>query len=233
MGKSANGVAAFKSTSPTLRRPKDSEKNSSDIFNQMASMLGIEALRSNSIFTTSDSHLAKDYGELYCIFPFDSCKFSWSETQVDLVVDYEIDKFITNNLALLQDLFQDEYEKYTDLVYSDDKKATPSDIAYFKLLEKMSYLEPDESERAKYKKIGEQIRRVMPTSPLLLAKVDKDREYDLEAFQDVYQLASDKVGFKSPQESLSAALDSGHEILIHGQYIAVKEDLWPYIKDLL
>ena len=46
---------------------------------------GIEANRSNSIFTSANSPRANSFGELYIIFPFESAKFSWT-TQSDLVL---------------------------------------------------------------------------------------------------------------------------------------------------
>jgi hypothetical protein len=46
---------------------------------------GFTALRSNSIFCTSKSSFATNYGTVYLIFPFNGFDFTWSEVIDDLV----------------------------------------------------------------------------------------------------------------------------------------------------
>ena len=104
-------------------------------YDEFATKLGIKALRSNSIFTTTSVSQAISYGRVYVIFPFNSDDFSWSQTHRDIVLQP------SSNLNIL----------------------------------------------------------------------------DLKAFQQV---------FKLDQTDLDAALKSGHEILVHGTYIAIRKEIY-------
>lgn len=68
------------------RRPKDSSAEAQQLFDQYLSALGFKALRSNSIFTSSDDIQAGNYGTVYAIFPKDGFSFTWSTKETDLVM---------------------------------------------------------------------------------------------------------------------------------------------------
>lgn len=68
------------------RVPKDSNLEAQKLLDTYLSTMGFKALRSNSIFTTSDMNQAGDFGDLYAIFPKDGFNFTWSPTVSDLVL---------------------------------------------------------------------------------------------------------------------------------------------------
>jgi hypothetical protein len=68
----------------------------------MMAHLGVRALRSNSIFTTSSRHFAMSYGRhLHMIFPKDGFDFLWTNTR-DLVLhtNYQLADFMKLSLFL-------------------------------------------------------------------------------------------------------------------------------------
>jgi len=102
---------AFESMSPVNREPKDSDVNNTILFDKFAQELGIEALRSNSIFTISSECHARYYGILFVIYPKDTADFSWSESRREIILYLE-------HKAGFKDLksFQEIYKlKKTDL----------------------------------------------------------------------------------------------------------------------
>jgi len=95
----------FVSTSIEGRRPKDSNEIATIKFDTFAEQLGIRALRSNSIFATTQKSQAKEYGYyLYNIFPKDTADFSWSMKYSDIVlVPYMLDS--CTSIQLFQQKF--------------------------------------------------------------------------------------------------------------------------------
>ena len=79
------GVKKGKSNAPAYvgrswneRKTMNSEPEGQKVFDYALQKMGISALRSNSIFTTSDSNQAGGYGNLYIIIPKNGFQFSWS-----------------------------------------------------------------------------------------------------------------------------------------------------------
>lgn len=80
-------VNAIEGKSRLYRKPTDSSPTLSNQFDEYLSQMGIAALRSNSLFTTTDSSQAYNYGPVFIVFPKDhKYKFSYT-TQKDLVLD--------------------------------------------------------------------------------------------------------------------------------------------------
>ena len=72
-------------TSP--RRTKDSNREISDKFDDMLRQMGVKAVRSNSIYTTSDPGFASHYGwNVYIIFPKNGFDFLGTNTR-DLILN--------------------------------------------------------------------------------------------------------------------------------------------------
>jgi hypothetical protein len=64
------GPDAFLGRSWLARKPKDSNKEAAQLFDDMLRKSGMTALRSNSIFATTDDRLAEQFGnKIYLIFP--------------------------------------------------------------------------------------------------------------------------------------------------------------------
>lgn len=84
----ASGPDAFVSKSWLSRQPKDSDPQAQKIFDQMLAQNGFVALRSNSIFTTSDLYHTGEFGDkAYVIFPMDNASSFTYTNEADLVLD--------------------------------------------------------------------------------------------------------------------------------------------------
>jgi hypothetical protein len=210
----------------------DSSKAATKIYDQLSVMLGIKALRSNSIFVTATFNQAQSYGQVYYIFPYDSAVFSWSRTHDDVVVQSNIiDSFVDYGVREIDNMRDKITNKYHLMPEQQFAQLPKSEKKYFELVYNFE-LDYDEDTAISIKQFAARVSQIKPDSPLL-PLLEKEPVYRLKDFQRVYQLASDRIGFAGADESFVAALQSGHEVLIHGKYIAVKQDLWPYIKDLL
>jgi hypothetical protein len=80
-------VSALEGRSRMYRRPTDSEPDLSNQFDEYLTQMGITALRSNSLFTTTDFDQADTYGAVFLIFPKDH-KYTFSYTaEKDITLD--------------------------------------------------------------------------------------------------------------------------------------------------
>ena len=69
------------------RKPKDSNKKAQELCDKYLTLKGFKALRSNSIFTSSNKSQAGRYGDVYAIFPKNGFKYLWSTKDDDLVLN--------------------------------------------------------------------------------------------------------------------------------------------------
>ena len=69
------------------REPKDSNKAAQALADKYLTMMGFKALRSNSLFCTSNFGQADGYGNVYAIFPKNGFHYTWSTEHDDLVID--------------------------------------------------------------------------------------------------------------------------------------------------
>jgi hypothetical protein len=77
-------IDAFYGKSRKYRRPLDLKPSIQEFFDNAMRSVGMEAVRSNSIFCSSDLDQAMGYGSTYIIFPKNGFKFSWSPIVRDL-----------------------------------------------------------------------------------------------------------------------------------------------------
>ena len=68
------------------RAPRDSSRTVQQYFNQCLKQLGFTALRSNSIFATSDYDHAEKFGDPYAIFPLDNRSAYTYTNQYDITL---------------------------------------------------------------------------------------------------------------------------------------------------
>lgn len=219
---------AFEGRSREERRPTDSSKKAQETFDKVAEQLGIEARRSNSIFTTSSLHVAENYGsDLYVIFPKNSAKFSWSQKYDDLVLSSSaLDEF--RNKKVVPKIVQTEKSRVTQEIkdlQKDLKKLNDPKIdlmaeslrEYFNTLSNID----DVSGPWAISKFYKDIKHLNPKSPILTDQSVKEYlevdSIDLKKFQKEYKLTD---------KDLPGAMKKTHEVLIKGEYIAVKIDLF-------
>lgn len=180
--------AAFVGRSWEDRRTLDSSQTAQEYYDAALKMMGIKALRSNSIFTTGRSGAASSYGQVYVIFPKDGANFSWASSNLGRDNTLDI-SFIINGKALTAleksvDKHLNHYStEVTDTVYDDGFEALT------RFLKKIKY--PG------------------------IKNVTIDKIIDLNRIKKMY---------KPTDKDLTKAIRSGHEVLISGEYYAVKFD---------
>ena len=111
----------YKGVSQFERRPKDTDLTiHRNVVDAMIN-LGFTAHRGNSIFVTSNKHMARAFssvvlgGQVYIIFPIDGFDYSWSP-QVD---DFYSDVIDSGDFTYDDDLDEQMHELLVNLDYKD------------------------------------------------------------------------------------------------------------------
>lgn len=105
---SGNYGGYFRGNTLQNRQPKDSNKYMTKVWDHLLRSLGFTAIRSNSIFCTSDRAHAEGFGnKLYCIFPINGFKYTYSPFIYDIVID-NWTKIMPENL---EHMIYNEYTK--------------------------------------------------------------------------------------------------------------------------
>lgn len=137
------GPTAFVGRSWEKREPKDSSEELQKYYDMILKKAGFKALRSNSIFTTSDMGQADKYGDVYVIFPKNGFAFHWNKHESDLVLD---DRYLIFNYDLIDDIVRDVYNWYEKKTgkelnwnYSDPYEVTDAPEKFIDALKKLKY----------------------------------------------------------------------------------------------
>ena len=208
------------------RRPM----NSSDLLQNLAdqalrSQLGSDAaVRSNSIFTTGRSDHAMGYGKPYVIFPKDTARFTWSPWLADLVLDADAanwTKFNSVSRLPMWQLFLAELGQHPELagntLLNQLIKFCETDTDYFQ------WYQQD---------LPSQMRKLpAPVWEAATQSGFRDFLYSLHRLrmQDLYRLGLAEFSaewfltrFQPRNDDWAQALQSGHEIYVSGQYVAME-----------
>ena len=206
------------------RRPKDSHREEQVAFDNFLKDLKIQALRSNSIFTTADYEQAAEYGKVYLIFPLNSSNFAWSQTEGDVVIH-------SGNITLTY--FDRDKEEVKEL--NDEWKSVHRDC---EIVADRKDISKEEAENLKL------LNRVMDPTINALARNDiyelladlqgyhsGATEMFAEQFEDILNKLLDvkktpnlqkfQKDYKMTDKNFAKALESEHEIYISGEYIAI------------
>lgn len=193
------------------RVARDSSQEASDVFNTILKQHGIIARRDNSIFATSDLDQAKRYGHPYIILPLDPFEFTWSKKQKDIVLS----KF---HVASLFD------KEKSILLYREVMENLPKNLIY-------DFLIPDDvlSEKHVGSVMGflginwdqhlETIQNATELPEHIRKMADPMNLISWNKIQNLYELKVD---------NFNSAVDSEHEIWIHGSYFAINYDMKDY-----
>lgn len=214
----------FKGRPPQDRAPKDSSKLASEMFDLVCQKLGIKALRSNSIFTSSDYTMAQTFkgtgtqGTIYVIIPVNGADYSWSKFHKDLVITES-----SLMMAKTSDVHYtpQEYKWVKSTVDGVIKKLKNSRLDSFDQdsLTRIMRIQRDNYHpdfcldwwsspiESDIRDLAKELRRAN-----ILA-----RHIDPAKFQERYGIETTNI---------EAALMSKHEVLIHGDYYAVQVELW-------
>jgi len=132
---------AFVGRSRLNRMTKDSDPTSQIMFDFALTKLGIKALRSNSIFTSSKISQAESYGDLYVIIPANGFIFSYT-SEGDVQIDYPSELVSEKKINVINKLIKkagrdpDDYDLASDYLESsirDIKKDFSKDPVLSKL----------------------------------------------------------------------------------------------------
>lgn len=84
-----DGTNLFIGQSRDNREPKDTSEDVSNLFDKNLTKMGFEALRRNSIFTTTEKIFAATYGRVFAVFPINGFSFTWSSELHDMFTDFD------------------------------------------------------------------------------------------------------------------------------------------------
>lgn len=199
-GLKGTNVDAFKSYSRSDRKPSDSAIGLHELYNLALQTVGIKARRDNSIFVSGNYSQAREYGNVYVIFPVDGFNYSWSTVVDDVVLDQE-DTDIWNDEAV-----NELRNGITAWINEKGIKGKPDFLMYRGLKESLALVP--------WKKVINDLYLVGYPG---VAELRQNDFIDFGKFFDNYDpRASD----------LERALKTDHEILINGGYYAVNAHIF-------
>jgi hypothetical protein len=208
----SQALAAFKSTNKVLLRGASSKTNppifhgrshenrkvlnSTDvgqqIYDYVLTKMGITALRSNSIFATTDEYQAGEYGNaIYAIIPKNGFAFSWALHEPDLVID-DIDSLLKENVL---EKIIDSIDKYVE---NNPKLSDGSGTEWYERLQFEGY-----------EKSMEYLKEI---------KFPNYKNITLDKLID-YKSIKENMG--PTNKDFNKALTAGGEVLINGEYYGI------------
>jgi hypothetical protein len=217
-GTSSTG-AVFEGESIENRRTKDSNTAKTVEYDTILKSLGIEARRSNSIFTTSDRSQANRYGNtMYVIIPKNTAVYSWSRQQKDVVLDKQVN-FIKHPIKL-QNIIKKEMSATRSLFRTGSDVKSKLLYKYLDYLDDILYI----FSLSKFPLYFEWIAKYFPKSPILkYVDILLNPTAEIKQFQMEYQITD---------KDFKLALASGYEVLIHGQYFAIKNENYMQFREV-
>ena len=215
----------------TDRRTTTSHQKIQEVYDNAIAKEGFKALRSNSIFTSTSREFATGFGNhLYIIFPVNGFDFTWSKTIKDIIIKTRhVANWLDNNIvtALWDKIFTNDAAKnrFLELVDMDQSDGDPDDGNIPYVYKKAYILESDgffgSSRLATDLKAMQQLAAegLIEGVPTEMSEL----------------VSSEKVvkNMNLSHENFAAALNSGHEICIHGTYYAISHKYLPLIKTVL
>jgi hypothetical protein len=193
----------FEGRSRDDRTTKDSDAKISEAFDALLRKLGFEALRSNSIYTTTNRNFASGYGRyLYIIFPKNGYKFLHTNKR-DLILD-----------SWVELLDMDAVAEFMIKLEAWGEKNSPgwehSSLAY--AIRDKQWRRAITELRGNFRWNDNELR--LPES---YADMDWST---MTSTQSLMQ------NFEPDRTNIEAAMLNGHELLINGEYWALRDDKW-------
>jgi hypothetical protein len=195
-------VSVFEGRSREDRSPQDSTNEISERFDQALKNAGFSALRSNSIFTTTSLGFASTYGHtLYLIFPKNGFHFLYTNTK-DLIL---------NDWSLIADVnemreFKEKLRNWLEANVEDWKN---TDIGYG--VENDTWQTMFWILQRNFGELG---------NPY---KIPEEFNVNIEDFITDQGIVN---SLEPKQTDLAEAMVDGREILINGEYWALKREDW-------
>ncbi len=195
-------VGQFEGRSRWDRQTKDSSTEVSNKFDEIMSELGVQALRSNSIYTTSSYGFASAYGDnVYIIFPKNGFHFLGTNKR-DLILERW-------GQLMDQDKLQQLWKELDEWGRANVADWKDTSIARSIRYEEWDYV---------YRQVKENFEwEDNPNNLPEKFKVDEKEWVTPEGVQKEYEPNT---------TDLAEAIRSGRELLINGEYWALKKRLW-------
>lgn len=206
----AGGPNQYLARSWESRRPKDSDREAQVMFDRMLIKLGFKALRSNSIFATSDVWHASQFGsQVYVILPLDKHS-AYTYTSHDDIT-----------LESIEDVAWDytKWRKYLDTLKnhlgSDKLNKTLSKTDANSLEKFISNIEDNDYDASKvFNLIQKHVKSGNKFKiPATLTNVKLEDFFNEQIFVK---------NFKPKQTDLTVAMKNGFEVMIYGAYLALE-----------
>ena len=238
------------------RQPMDTNIEIQRKIDKLLLVAGFKALRSNSIFATSDASQAEEYGEPYFIFPKNGYSFTWSSKHSDWVPDlqslgmktvdwtkinYDVIEYFIDVLSDLDESFE-TYDYPENKVVIKKIKNYPNFKNIIKVLNDVGGTienldDDDEVLEEKYvQRLADAFTLLITIQERLNFKWPDFKISYLKQMNRVIEIAKEysKKNKTSKTDTLNfvtknglkntdmvAALKSGHEVYINGEYIAL------------
>lgn len=209
-----SGSDAFVGKSWLSREPKDSNKQAQLLFDQMLAQLGFVALRSNSIFTTSDFWHTKEFSQkTYVIFPVDNQSNYTYTTSSDLILDSPAD--VAMNPEALQNL-KDELHRHLITIQNQMGKKVPLSLRELLYFTSMMW--------STWSSIQLRLARFIKATKGVYPIPDKFTKVDHVAHHTTPATFVKK--WNPQQTNLAKALKNRYEVYVSGTYYALDAELY-------
>ena len=232
------------------RKPSDSDPGAQALYDKYLTLMGFKALRSNSIFASSDKYHAGRYGDIYAIFPINGFQFTWSTNESDIVLRNvgqvsgdegadAIDDLYHNYDDIIADISNDliVLMEYTAGINTGNIRKSPVYKALNKSLRQWDKINHPYTPEKLYTTLIEVINNYIAAC----AEYPKFKNIGRGSYKEVKKyLTAAQRGLKGPEDKgdkvnaskmikryglkkddLASALKSGHEVCILGNYIAI------------
>lgn len=148
-GTNPNSKYAYLSKSRDSRRPMDTSRKEQVLIDKMLKTAGFNALRGNSIFTSSNENTARDYGmSVFLVAPFNTSSITWSSKILDMYSAIDnLDGTLQGYLEYKDILAPDPKLKVLDKNYEKFQRRVEKLLEYkdwYRAVAKLGYLKTDE-----------------------------------------------------------------------------------------
>ena len=214
---SGQGTSVFVGQSRQDRKPKDTVSIVSAFFDRALDKNGFTALRSNSIFVTSDRSNAQAYGALYAIFPMNGFNFTYTN-QMDLIIKE----------AYLIDYPKNFIEEVTEWVEDYEPRGGPAASYYYAIEIKLKDIQrlartndPNAATHVLNDKVSIRsnlsgMAYYVPDDPFL----QKYKDFDVNQPSN-WSMDAAIENLEPRNTDIQKAMREGKEICINGKYVAL------------
>ena len=221
IARNLNRAPIFIGNSSDNRPPRNTAPNIQKIADEYLKIGGFKALRSNSVFCGNIDQ-ASEYGDIYIIFPIDGFDFTWSMNHDDWVIsDVDIAPSLRDiypELGIISPIvrrqtFDPKYEEF----YSQLKRILKA-IDEFALCAYRCNPDPIKLLKKIYSVFNSYEKLPLPKLTSI-AELKKAIMPDLKPKIAAARFIKSNAIMNT---RLDVAIQTGHESLIHGKYVAVR-----------